>query len=217
MRPDVISNIDALRTLYRPPGKRAAGKVTTTIDAASARFIAHCPLVLLATADSDGHCDVSPRGGPPGFVTVLDDRHVAMPDLRGNNRLDSSANLVDNGHAGLLFVVPGKDETLRINGPAWLTTDAAVLDRTHPDLRRPRMALVVEAAELFAHCAKAFRRGHVWDPESWTALEDAPDLAEIYSCQFGGDVGAYRSVLADTYDAHLSTDRAPGDQAPSGA
>lgn len=207
MQTSSISALSGLRGLYRPPGARAASKVISHIDAASARFIARCPLVLLATADQDGNCDVSPRGGPPGFVQVLDDRHVALPDLNGNNRLDSSINLIANGNAGLLFVVPGKEETLRINGPAWLTTTADVLDRTHPDLRRPKMALVVETRELFTHCAKAFRRSRVWEPESWTVLQDAPDLAEMYACQMGGDAGSYRTVLAESYDASLAADR----------
>lgn len=207
MGPGTITDVDQLRTLYRPPNTRAASKVTTSVDAASERFIALCPLVVLSTADEDGRCDVSPRGGPPGFVKVLDDRHVALPDMGGNNRLDSSINIVNNRHAGLLFVVPGKDETLRINGPAWLTTNADVLDRTqHPRLRRPRMALVVETAELFAHCAKAFRRGRVWDPASWNELAGAPDLAEIYACQFGGAAGPYRTVLADAYTRSLADD-----------
>jgi PPOX class probable FMN-dependent enzyme len=207
MEPGTITDVDQLRALYRPPNPRAAGKVTSHVDEASARLISLCPLVLLSTADTEGRCDVSPRGGPPGFVKVLDDRHVAIPDMGGNNRLDSSINIVTNRHAGLLFVVPGKDETLRINGPAWLTTAADVLDRTqHPRLRRPKMALVVETAELFAHCAKAFRRGRVWDPASWDDLAGAPDLAEIYACQFGGDSGAYRSVLADSYTRSLAAD-----------
>lgn len=201
-----IAGIGELRTLYRPPNRRAAEKVIGHIDAASARFIARCPLVLLATADADGRCDVSPRGGPPGFVTVLDARHVSLPDLGGNNRLDSASNLMANGHAGLLFVVPGKDETVRINGPAHLTTDPAVLDRTHPDLRRPRTALVVETEELFIHCAKAFRRGRVWDPQSWSALADAPDLAEIYACQTGEAAAPYRDDLAGRYQASLAED-----------
>lgn len=207
MERGTITDLDQLRALYRPPNTRAASKVTTSVDDASARFIALCPLVLLSTADGDGRCDVSPRGGPPGFVKVLDDRHVALPDMGGNNRLDSSVNIVTNRHAGLLFVVPAKDETLRINGPAWLTTDTDVLDRTqHPRLRRPRMALVVETAELFAHCAKAFRRGHVWDPASWEDLAGAPDLAEIYACQFGDDAGDYRATLAERYARSLAGD-----------
>lgn len=210
MPPDTISSVSQLRELYRQPNPRAAGKVTSRIDDASARFLARCPLVMLATCASDGHCDVSPRGGPPGFVTVLDDRHVALPDLGGNNRLDSATNIVDTGQAGLLCCVPGKPETLRINGPAWLTTSSDVLDRAHPRLRRPRTALVVETAELFAHCAKAFRRSGAWDPSTWDAVADAPDLAEIYACQFGGDVPGHRAALAESYDRDLAADRPAG-------
>lgn len=204
-----ITDVDQLRTLYREPNPRAARKVTSRVDAASARFLAHCPLVLLATADADGRCDVSPRGGPPGFLSVLDDRHVALPDLGGNNRLDSALNILATGQAGLLCCVPGRAETVRINGPAWLTSADDVLDRAHPQLRRPKMAVVVETAELFAHCAKSFRRSGAWDPSTWDALADAPDLAEIYACQFGGDAGGLRDELADAYDAALAADH-PG-------
>ena len=114
----------------------------------------------------------------------LDDRHVAIPDLGGNNRLDSFRNIVVHPHAGALFVVPGKDETIRINGPAALTTDPGILGGFTSELRAPRLAVVLEVAELFGHCAKAFRRGGVWDDEAWAAGVGAPDLAEIYSCQF---------------------------------
>lgn len=207
MPPDAIASLAELRTLYREPNAAAANKVITRIDEATARFIARCPMVMLATADPDGHCDVSPRGGPPGFVTVLDDRHVALPDLGGNNRLDSLQNVVTTGQAGLLFLVPGKPETVRINGPAWLTTSAEVLDRTHPELRRPKTALVVGTAELYAHCAKSFRRSGVWDPSTWEALADAPDLAEIYACQFGGRIDGYRSYLREAYTEGLAGDR----------
>ena len=207
MPPGAITDVSQLRALYRPPRPRTAAKVTDHVNAVAARFIARCPLVLLSTADADGRCDVSPRGGPPGFVQVLDDRHVGLPDFGGNNRLDSAQNVVTNGHAGLLLVVPGNDETLRINGPAWLTTADDVLDRTqHPRLRRPKMALVVETAELFAHCAKAFRRGRVWDPDAWPELQDAPDLAEIYASQFGLDGDAYRAELAERYTQSLAQD-----------
>lgn len=209
MPPDTITDLAQLRTLYREPNPRAAGKVTSRIDDASARFIARCPMVMLATADRDGRCDVSPRGGPPGFVRVLDDRHVGLPDLGGNNRLDSLQNIVATGQAGLLFCVPGKPETVRINGPAWLSTSADVLDRTHPELRRPKTVVVVETAELFAHCAKSFRRSGLWEPSTWHAVADAPDLAEIYTCQFGGDTDGYRGVLREAYADGLAQDR-PG-------
>jgi PPOX class probable FMN-dependent enzyme len=204
-----LSTADDLRVLYRKPGAAAAGKSRTSIDEASARFIGRAPLVMLSTANAAGHCDVSPRGGPPGFVTVLDDTHVAIPDLNGNNRLDSLQNVVENPQAGLLFLIPGLDDTLRINGPATITTADDVLERHHPDLRRPKSALVVETRELFVHCAKAFRRSQAWRAETWPALADAPDLIEIVACQFAiDDSESLRDDLEQGYVAELAADRA---------
>jgi PPOX class probable FMN-dependent enzyme len=204
-----LSTADDLRAIYRKPGAAAAGKSRTSIDEASARFIARAPLVMLATSSAAGLCDVSPRGGPPGFVTVLDDTHVAIPDLNGNNRLDSLQNVVENPQAGLLFLIPGLDDTLRINGPATITMADDVLDRHHPELRRPKSALVVETRELFVHCAKAFRRSGTWQPETWAALADAPDLIEIVACQFAiDDREALRDDLEQGYVAELAADRA---------
>jgi predicted pyridoxine 5'-phosphate oxidase superfamily flavin-nucleotide-binding protein len=129
---------------------------------------------------------------------------VAVPDLGGNNRLDSYANIVANGHAGLLFVVPTRDETVRVNGPAVLTTDPAVLDRGHPGLRRPSLALVVETEEVFGHCAKAFRRAGLWQPETWEGYALAPDYAEMYACQVAGvDAAAMRAELGTGTDEAL--------------
>ena len=214
MSKDVITDIDQLRSLYSTPHPRAANKVIDRIDPASRRFIARCPLVMLATASRAGRCDVSPRGGPPGFVVVLDERHVVLPDYAGNNRLDSARNIIETGHAGLLLCVPGKPETIRINGPAYLTTDPEILDRTDPKFRRPKMALVIETEELFAHCAQSFRRSGVWDPSTWNALGDTPDLAEIYSSQFGGSIRQYQEALAKAYEVGLAKDR-PEDLPPT--
>ena len=108
---------------------------------------------------------------------------MALPDLNGNNLIDSIRAVVASGRAGLLFVVPGKDETVRVNGPAWVTTDAATLDLWNDELRRPTTAIVVRAEEVFMHCAKAFRRGRVWDPASWNELADAPDGLDVLAAQ----------------------------------
>jgi predicted pyridoxine 5'-phosphate oxidase superfamily flavin-nucleotide-binding protein len=141
-------------------------------------------------------------------VTVLDERHVALPDLGGNNRLDTYANIVANPHAGLLFVVPTRAETVRVNGPAYLTDDPAVLDRTHPDLRRPKLALVVEVEELFGHCTKAFRRSRVWEPDTWAAYAGAPDYTAMYCAQSAGeDADALRSELDARAEVALRAER----------
>lgn len=202
-----VASIGDLRARFRPPSDRAANKSHPIIDEGSARFISRSPFVLVATADRAGNCDVSPRGGPPGFAVVLDERHVALPDLNGNNRLDSYSNVVDNPHAGLLFIVPGKDDTVRVNGPARLTDDPAVLDRFTSELRRPKLALVVQANEVFGHCAKAFLRARLWQPDTWAEVADAPDLIDMYESSFGvEDPAATRAALAQAYASDLAQD-----------
>jgi PPOX class probable FMN-dependent enzyme len=175
-----IDTLDALLALYDSPTERVRTKKRSRLDDGLRAVLATSPFVLLATADADGRCDVSPRGGPPGFVKALDDRHVAIPDLNGNNLVDSLRNLVANPHAGLLVVIPGQNETLRIDGPAHLTTDAGVLDRFTDELRRPKLAIVVEVASVFTHCAKSFRRGRLWEPTTWPITERSLALEARY-------------------------------------
>ncbi len=179
----IVATEADLAALYRAPSRLVAAKKAPRIDDVSRDFIAASPFCLVATAGSDGGLDVSPRGGPPGFVRVVDERHLAIPDLNGNNLIDSLRAVVATGRAGLLVVVPGKDETVRVNGAAWVTTDATVLDRWHGELRRPTTAIVVRADEVFMHCAKAFRRGRVWEPDSWAELAAAPDGMEVLGAQ----------------------------------
>ncbi len=168
-----------LRALYQPPHERALRKQLDRLDALAERLIALTPFVLVATHDAAGRCDVTPRGGPPGFVTALDADHVAIPDATGNNRLDTLANVVATGHAGLLFVIPGRDQTLRVNGRACVTTAPEVLERLTPVGKPPRSAIVVAADEVYAHCPKAFVRSALWDPASWPAAADQPSAAEV--------------------------------------
>ncbi len=204
--PGRIDTLDQLTALYREPSERALGKQLDRIDEGMAAFVDRCPFVVLATTDGAGSVDASPRGGPPGFVRRLDDRHLAIPDLNGNNRLDSYRNIVAHGRAGLLMVVPGKDETLRINGPAAITTDPELLAGFTEELRPPKAAIVIETAEIYGHCAKAFRRAKLWDPPSWQALADAPDLAEMYTCIWDIDAALMRSTLEQVYDEDLAAD-----------
>lgn len=152
-----------LRACYPAVLERARLKVLTRLDKHCRRFIELSPFVCLGTSSDQG-ADVSPRGDRPGFVHVLDDTTLAMPDWPGNNRLDSFANIVGNPHIGLLFLIPGVDETLRINGTATITTDPALLDRWLVDNKRPRSVLKVTVAEAFLHCAKALIRSQLWHP-----------------------------------------------------
>jgi hypothetical protein len=204
--PGRIETLDELTALYREPGDRAIGKQLDHIDAGMEAFIDLSPFLVLATSDGAGSIDASPRGGPPGFVRRLDDRHVAIPDLNGNNRLDSYRNIVIHGRAGVLMVVPGKNETLRINGPAAITTDPDLLAGFTRELRTPKAAIVIETAEIYGHCAKAFRRGNVWDASSWAELDAAPDLAAMYTCIWNSDETTIRDALASEYDKGLAAD-----------
>lgn len=203
----MITDRQGLRDLYRQPSEVAGNKDCDRIDAASAAFIANCPMVMLATSSSDGTTDCSPRGGPAGFVKVLDEKHLAIPDLNGNNRLDSHENLVDNPHAGLLFLVPGRGETLRVNGRAVLSSDQRVIDLFTAELRRPKLAIVVRVDELYLHCAKAILRSKLWEPESWAGLDGAPDGAEIYATQFPDyTLEGMRERLDQSYVEDLAAD-----------
>ena len=193
---------DELRTLYRQPSAGAVQKQVDRIDVNCRSFIAHSTFVLIGTASASGACDVSPKGGPPGFVQVLDERRLAIPDLLGNNRLDSILNLLENPGIGLLFVIPGLDETLRVNGRAWAVRDDDVLDACTTAGRRPKVAIGVEVAEAYIHCAKAFRRGSLWKPEGWPDRADMPTIACMLRDHLGDqtlDPALIETALEDSY------------------
>lgn len=194
-----ISTLDELVALYPTPAARVRSKKRPSLDDGTRGLVEASPFVLLATSGADGTCDVSPRGGPAGFVKVLDDRHLAIPDLNGNHLIDSLRNVVANGHAGVLVVVPGQDETLRIDGAAWLTTDDDVLDRFVDEVRRPTLAIVLEIHTVFTHCAKAFRRGGVWQPDTWPTHEHSPFLVARHR-QLVND-----GLTDDPLDAYVAT------------
>jgi PPOX class probable FMN-dependent enzyme len=208
----IVASAAELAELYRAPSRIVAAKKAAVLDEATVGLIAASPFLLIGTLGADGDLDVSPRGGPPGFLRVLDDRHVAIPDLNGNNLIDSLSAVVATGRAALLVIVPGKDETVRINGRAWVTTDAATLDRWSDELRRPTTAIVVRADEVFMHCAKAFRRGRVWDAASWADLAAAPDGLDVLNAQglVEANDAATREFLERGYASDLAADRPAG-------
>jgi PPOX class probable FMN-dependent enzyme len=174
-----LSTDAELTAIYGEAAPRAWEKDVGMLDDVARTLIAGSPMVLVASHDADGRCDVTPRGGPHGFVAPLDDRHLAIPDATGNKRLDTLRNIVATGRAGLLFLVPGRDQTLRVNGTACVTADAEVLAAIPAVGKPPRTAIVVRAEEVYAHCPKAFVRSRLWDPASWTAAEDLPSPAEV--------------------------------------
>ncbi len=202
-----IDSLDALTALYSAPHERVVSKKKSRLDPGLHAVIEASPFALLATADADGRCDVSPKGGPPGFVKALDDHRVAVPDLNGNNLIDSLRNIVANPHAGLLVVLPGQHETLRVDGRAHLSTDDDILDRFTAEVRRPTLAIVIQIETVFSHCAKSFRRGELWNPATWTGTDRRPILEARYA-QLGLDqtfdeyVADHECVLAE----HLAQD-----------
>jgi uncharacterized protein len=173
-----LDSVEQLRELYEPPGESAVNKEIREIDDVCRRLIACSPMLFLATSDPDGRCDVTPRGGPPGFVTVLDDHHLAIPDATGNRRIDTLRNIVANGHAGLIFLIPARNQTLRVNGRACVSSDPALLERLTPVGKPPRTAIVVRSDEVYTHCPKAFIRSKVWEPDSWLDQDAYPTTAE---------------------------------------
>jgi hypothetical protein len=176
-----IDSAEELREIYGPPSEVARDKVIDHLDRHCVDFIARSPFVLLATADADGNCDVSPRGGPAGFVEVLDRKRLVFGDAKGNQLVDSLRNICATGRAGLLFLIPGFDETLRVNGRAWLTRDPAILERHVIQAGRPpRLAVGIEVEQAFLHCAKAFIRSGLWKHEQWPGHEGLARPAQIW-------------------------------------
>lgn len=168
-----------LRALYERPNEIVARKEIDHLDEHCKRYLALCRFALIASADRDGRADVTPRGGPAGFITVLDDHLLAIPDATGNKRLDTFRNVVQTGRAGLLLLLPGRGQTLRVNGRACVSADAALLERLTPVGKPPRAALVLHAEEVFTHCPKAFVRSGLWDPASWPGKDEQPSPAAM--------------------------------------
>jgi PPOX class probable FMN-dependent enzyme len=174
----VVADADELRQLVGTPVRRVAEKVRTSLDRIDLQWLAASPFCLVATSAADGTCDVSPKGDPPGFTHVLDDRTIAIPDRPGNRRVDGFGNILENPHVGLIFLIGGRPDTLRINGSARLVRDAPFFDELVVAGHRPRLALVVDVEEVFYHCSKAFLRSSLWLAESWGA-DTVPSRAEI--------------------------------------
>jgi PPOX class probable FMN-dependent enzyme len=174
-----LDDDEALRGLYPAAQERAWRKDIGHLDEMARALIAASPMVLLATSAVNGRCDASPRGGQPGFVTVLDDQHLAIPDATGNRRLDSLTNIIDSGYAGLLFLIPGRSTTLRVNGRACVSAETECLERIAAVGKPPVTAIVVNVEEVYVHCPKALVRSRLWQPDSWPDEQQLPSPAEV--------------------------------------
>jgi PPOX class probable FMN-dependent enzyme len=198
---EFLTDRDALRSLYREPHERAVQKELAVLDRHARAFIAKSPFLLIGSSDGHGHSDVTPRGDRPGFVDVLDDRTIAIPDRPGNNRLDTLENVIANPAVGLLFLIPNMNETLRLNGTARITVDADLKARLAVDGKQPTTVLVVTVRSVYMHCAKAFLRSSLWAPETWPARSEMPTLGEILKDQiaFAATAAETDQALADAY------------------
>jgi uncharacterized protein len=176
---EILTSEEELRAVIGAPMPRALGKEVTRLDAHCRAFIARSPFVLIASASREGRLDVSPKGDAAGFVHILDDETLAIPDRPGNRRADTLANVLQNGRVGLLFLIPGKQETLRVNGRAMIVRDAGLRERMSVAGKAPALVLVVGVEEVFIHCAKCMLRSRLWEPERWPSLEGIPSQAQF--------------------------------------
>ena len=180
-----IADIGQLRTIYRQPKGRAAVKVIHSFEKHSRRMIELSPFLVISTTGADGIADVSPRGDGPGFVKVLDDRTLAIPDRPGNNRLDTLTNILSNPAVGTIFFVPGVDEVLRVNGTAEIRDDPELLAPFEMRGKLPATVLVVKAQEIYLHCAKAIMRSGLWKAETQVERSALPTIGQMIADQVG--------------------------------
>lgn len=186
-----MTSVEELRAIVGQPNEAVAKKVRPRLSEAQQQWLSHSPLGFVATTDAAGRVDVSPKGDPPGFVRILDDRTIAIPERPGNRRVDGFLNVLQRPHVGTVFLIPGRGDTLRINGTARILCDAEYFDAMAVDGKRPILALEIAVEEVFFHCAKAFLRSDAWRPDTWdpTAVPSVAQLA--------------KAILPDVDDATL--------------
>lgn len=187
---DLIRTEAELRALIGEPAPLTCAKITDRLNPATRRFIERSPLVCVATSDAQGRCDLSPRGDPAGFVRILDDRTLLLPERPGNRLADTLRNLLQNPQVGLLFIVPGWTDSFRVNGRAVLTTDAALLAPCAVEGKAPKLGLLVDIEEAYTQCSKALLRSHLWDAARFIDAAGMPT---------GGEV--FRAIQGETFDA----------------
>ena len=195
---------EEVRAHYGTPSHMSTAKEMTRLDRHCRAFIALSPFVVLASSDADGRCDATPRGDPPGFVLVLDDVTLAIPDRTGNKRVDTMLNMTGNPHLGLLFLVPGLSETLRVNGRTRISTAPELLDRMVVDGKRPTAATIVAVEEVYFQCGKAMLRSDLWNPDRRVPRGGFPSLGRILADQIGGaDAETFDRGIQERYRTAL--------------
>ena len=180
-----ITDSKQLRSLYDLPNERAKKKQLTSLDTHAINFIKKSPFLVLSTFNQNGEIDASPRGGQPGFVQVTSDSEIIIPDSKGNNRIDSLVNIVESGRVGTLFLIPGMDETLRVNGRAYVSIDPEHLNLFSLKEKPPKTVIVFQVEEVFLHCAKALMRSKLWMSESQIDRSSFPTMGQMLKEQLG--------------------------------
>ncbi|MFF9901423.1 MSMEG_1061 family FMN-dependent PPOX-type flavoprotein [Streptomyces longispororuber] len=183
LRADALTGPDQLRELYPQPNPHALRKEIDHLTEETRALIGCSSLVFIGSADAEGRADVTPRGGPAGFVSVLDERTLVIPDATGNKRLDTLHNVLQTGHVGLLFLIPGRPTTLRVNGRACVSARPELLAQLTPVGKPPVTAIVVEAEQVYPHCPKSLMRANAWRPEQWLPADAQPTSAEVTLAQ----------------------------------
>jgi len=196
----VIESEGELREKFGEVHPLAITKSRPALDQYSRQFIAMSPFLVISTADADGKADLSPRGDPPGFVHVVDEHTILIPDRPGNNRLDTMSNITANPNVGCLFFIPGFEDTLRLNGKARLTDDAALLASCTVNGKAPKVGILITVEEVFLHCAKALKRSKLWGPDYRQDRSQMPSIARIIleqTCEAGVDEAEARKADQD--------------------
>jgi len=176
---NAITTEDELRSIIGFPSELVKNKVVSLLDDNCREFISKSPFLVISTSDANGFCDVSPRGDKPGFVEVMSDKQLIIPERPGNKRIDSLHNILSNPRIGLLFIIPGLGETLRVNGKATLVKDDDLLEKTAVNGKKPLVCISVDVEECYIHCAKAFKRSELWEPKSWQDKASLPSASKI--------------------------------------
>ena len=184
-----ITQRNQLEDRYGKISERARNKVLSALDVHCRNFINLSPFLVISSSAADGKADVSPKGDPPGFVAVLDERTLLIPDRPGNNRLDGMKNILENPHVGILFMIPGVKEILRVNGRARITADPALLEPLAVDGKVPSTGLLVDVDEAFLHCPKAMVRSRLWEDQSRIDRARLPTMGQMMADQIGGFKG----------------------------
>jgi len=190
----MIGAEEALRSLIGEPSALVQSKIADRLNDLTRQFIERSPFLCLATSAADGSCDVSPKGDPAGFVRILDDRTLLLPDRPGNRLADSLRNVLENPRVALLFVIPGVTDTFRVNGRAEIVTDPELLEFCAVEGKVPKLAMRIQIEQAYTHCSKAFLRSNLWDPEAYVDRDELPTPGELMR-----SVGA--DVEPETYDA----------------